>query len=347
MRSMDSGVRSTAQTQSARQAAFPALVDHDHARVVLQNDRRQRGDRPLVHDRQRVTVRAPPHHAGDVHRRGAEGRLSDDGQRVHRSRGVGKRLEGEAQRRPSCRPRSRQGGRRLRTEGRHRPSEHHEVSESMSAPTASTAGSYVDGRRVNVGAALVVFVPGLALGSFLNVVAARVPLRPLDRQPRLRVPDAAGTRSRWYDNVPLASRGSLLRGRCRNCGATIGWLRYPAVELATALLVAGCVWPFGLHAEAAVAAFFCLASSPSRPPTSSTASSRTASSCPPRRSCSPPRRRSDPSPEWAIGAARRRRGFLFAAALAYPARDGDGRREARAAARRELGRTVPVALLSG
>src|SRR5207253_10627500 len=60
---------------------------------------------------------------------------------------------------------------------------------------------------------------------------------------------------RWYDNVPLLSY-ALLRGRCRDCEARIPVV-YPAVELITALLLAGCVLAFGLSAEAAVAAFFC------------------------------------------------------------------------------------------
>ena len=58
-----------------------------------------------------------------------------------------------------------------------------------------------------------------------------------------------------YDNVPLLSY-AVLRGRCRNCQVRIP-LVYPAVELVTALLIAGCVLAFGLTLEAAVAAFFC------------------------------------------------------------------------------------------
>src|SRR5262245_7019307 len=57
------------------------------------------------------------------------------------------------------------------------------------------------------------------------------------------------------DNIPLLSY-ALLRGRCRSCSVRIP-LRYPAVELVTALLVAGCVARFGLTAEAAVSALFC------------------------------------------------------------------------------------------
>src|SRR5438067_7879478 len=59
------------------------------------------------------------------------------------------------------------------------------------------------------------------------------------------------------DNVPLLSY-LRLRGRCRSCGVRIP-LRYPAVELVTALLVAGCFWKYGLSASALVGSFFCLA----------------------------------------------------------------------------------------
>ena len=48
----------------------------------------------------------------------------------------------------------------------------------------------------------------------------------------------------------------MLRGRCRSCNAAISW-RYPAVEMATAELIAACVFHFGLTAEAVLAAFFC------------------------------------------------------------------------------------------
>jgi leader peptidase (prepilin peptidase)/N-methyltransferase len=104
--------------------------------------------------------------------------------------------------------------------------------------------------------AIFVLLPGLALGSFLNVVAARVP-----RHESIAFPGShcmtCGHTIAWYDNIPLVSY-IVLRGRCRNCGASIG-LRYPAVELVTALFVSGCVWRFGLHLEALVAAFFCAA----------------------------------------------------------------------------------------
>jgi leader peptidase (prepilin peptidase) / N-methyltransferase len=102
----------------------------------------------------------------------------------------------------------------------------------------------------------VFFVIGLALGSFVNVVAARVPLgRSIVSPGSACVSCGAGIA--WYDNVPLLSY-ALLRGRCRACATHIS-LRYPLVELATGLLVAGCVWKFGSGADAAVAALFCCA----------------------------------------------------------------------------------------
>ncbi|HXR42882.1 MAG TPA: prepilin peptidase, partial [Acidothermaceae bacterium] len=102
--------------------------------------------------------------------------------------------------------------------------------------------------------AAVVFAPALALGSFLNVVAARVPLRrSIVRPPSACM--ACEQEIRWYDNVPLVS-WLVLRGRCRDCGVRIPFV-YPAVELLTAVLIAGCVFAFGLTFEAAIAAFFC------------------------------------------------------------------------------------------
>src|SRR6059036_4346560 len=99
---------------------------------------------------------------------------------------------------------------------------------------------------MNAALAAVAFAPGLAIGSFLNVVAARLPLRRSVVHPRSACM-SCGTELARYDNVPLVSY-ALLRGRCRSCGARIG-LRYPAVELATAVLVAACFWRFGFSGK--------------------------------------------------------------------------------------------------
>jgi leader peptidase (prepilin peptidase) / N-methyltransferase len=109
---------------------------------------------------------------------------------------------------------------------------------------------------MDVAVAVFAFAPALALGSFLNVVAARLPERRSLLQPRSACL-ACASEIAWYDNIPLVSY-ALLRGRCRACRARIS-LRYPAVELATALLVAASFLRFGLTGEGAVAAYFCAA----------------------------------------------------------------------------------------
>jgi leader peptidase (prepilin peptidase)/N-methyltransferase len=192
-------------------------------------------------------------------------------------------------------------------------------------------------------AAALFLAPGLALGSFLNVVAARIP-----RGGSLTHPASAcmscATPIAWYDNVPLVSY-AVLRGRCRACGARIP-LRYPAVELVTALLVVGCVVAFGVTLEALVAAFFCavlVAISaidiehriiPNKivlPATVIVLAANTAL---------------EPSLEWAVAALGCSL-FLFLAVLAYPAGMGMGDVKLALLLGAALGRTAPVALMVG
>jgi leader peptidase (prepilin peptidase)/N-methyltransferase len=104
--------------------------------------------------------------------------------------------------------------------------------------------------------AFVVFAPALALGSFLNVVAARLPEKRSLLHPRSAC-GSCGAEIAWYDNVPVLSY-LVLKGRCRSCGATFS-ARYPAVELATAVLIAACFFRFGLTGKAVVGAYFCAA----------------------------------------------------------------------------------------
>jgi leader peptidase (prepilin peptidase) / N-methyltransferase len=77
-------------------------------------------------------------------------------------------------------------------------------------------------------AASLAFLGGLATGSFVSVVAHRVPRELSIVGPRSQCP-SCGARIAAYDNVPVAS-WVLLRGRCRSCGARIS-AAYPAVEL--------------------------------------------------------------------------------------------------------------------
>jgi leader peptidase (prepilin peptidase)/N-methyltransferase len=74
-------------------------------------------------------------------------------------------------------------------------------------------------------------VCGAVFGSFVNVLAYRLPRRESIVKPRSRCP-ACGTTIRAYDNIPIVS-WLLLRGRCRDCGVAIS-PRYPLVEAVTA-----------------------------------------------------------------------------------------------------------------
>jgi leader peptidase (prepilin peptidase)/N-methyltransferase len=196
---------------------------------------------------------------------------------------------------------------------------------------------------MNPALAALALAPGLAVGSFLNVLAVRVPLR----RSLVRPGSACMSCSKpiaWHDNIPLVSY-LLLRGRCRHCAARIG-LVYPAVELASALLVAGCVLAFGLSFRALIAAFFCcvlVAISavdiahrivPDRivlPATVLVLAAQTLR---------------EPSLAWplcALGAAL----FLFLALLAYPAGMGMGDVKLALLMGAALGKLVSVALMVG
>jgi leader peptidase (prepilin peptidase)/N-methyltransferase len=76
---------------------------------------------------------------------------------------------------------------------------------------------------------------GAIVGSFLNVVAHRLPKGESLVSPRSRCPSCE-VQIAAYDNVPIVS-WLVLRGRCRHCGARIS-PRYPLVELLTLLTFA-------------------------------------------------------------------------------------------------------------
>ena len=133
----------------------------------------------------------------------------------------------------------------------------------------------------NMTIALVVFgLLGLCVGSFLNVVIHRTPLMMVSAwrqecsqftyeqadmprehtmplvnivatdtpitlsRPASRCPHCVH-KIKWYENIPLIS-WILLCGRCSDCKAAIG-LRYPIVELVTALLSALVIYHFGVN----------------------------------------------------------------------------------------------------
>jgi leader peptidase (prepilin peptidase)/N-methyltransferase len=82
-------------------------------------------------------------------------------------------------------------------------------------------------------AAVIAFVAGLMAGSFVSVVAHRVPRGESIVGPRSRCP-ACGTQIPAYANVPVVSWVAL-RGRARCCGAAIS-ARYPLTELSLGVL---------------------------------------------------------------------------------------------------------------
>src|SRR5262245_4323487 len=104
--------------------------------------------------------------------------------------------------------------------------------EDVSAPARYTARDMV----------AVPLIFGLVIGSFLNVVIARLPEGRSIWRPRSSCP-RCGTQIAWYDNIPLLSF-VILRGRCRACGQAIA-LRYPLVEAATGALFALAFLVFG------------------------------------------------------------------------------------------------------
>ncbi len=92
------------------------------------------------------------------------------------------------------------------------------------------------GRWFLIGVAAVL---GGIFGSFMNVVAYRLPLRMSLSRPGSHCP-ACQRPIRWYDNVPVLG-WIRLGGRCRDCGARIS-ARYPLVEALVASVAALLAW---------------------------------------------------------------------------------------------------------
>ena len=95
------------------------------------------------------------------------------------------------------------------------------------------------------------FLFGLVIGSFLNVVIARLPEGKSVLRPRSACP-GCGAAIAWYDNIPVVSF-AVLRGRCRACAMAIP-RRYPIVETATGAVFALAYWLLGPTPDFVVAA---------------------------------------------------------------------------------------------
>ena len=196
---------------------------------------------------------------------------------------------------------------------------------------------------MNYTLAALVAGPSLAVGSFLNVVASRLPLGKSVARPRSRCPHCEEP-IRARDNIPLLSY-ALLAGRCRSCNAAIG-ARYPAVEFLTAALAVASVIAFGPTLQALAAVIFCAA----LVTISATDIERMIV---PNRVVLPAAVAvlaiqvvRQPSLEWpaaGFGAAL----FLFVAALLYPKGMGMGDVKLALLLGVAVGRTVPVALMVG
>ncbi len=119
-----------------------------------------------------------------------------------------------------------------------------------------------------------VFVLGLLIGSFLNVVIYRLPVM-MEREWKSQAQEYLGEgesdgetppfslsrpasrcpscdhKIRFYENIPVLSY-LLLRGKCSSCKAAIS-MRYPLIELLTGLLSAVVAWHFGFGWQAGAA----------------------------------------------------------------------------------------------
>ncbi len=90
------------------------------------------------------------------------------------------------------------------------------------------------------------FIFGLLIGSFLNVLIYRLPIKKSFITPRSRCTNC-NKLIPWYLNIPIFSY-IYLKGNCKECGEKIS-LQYPIVEFLTALLTLGLYLKLGLSYE--------------------------------------------------------------------------------------------------
>lgn len=91
---------------------------------------------------------------------------------------------------------------------------------------------------------LFVFLFGLCIGSFLNVVIYRLPKQKSIISPPSSCP-ACGTKIKPWHNIPIIG-WLILKGRCASCGAKIS-VRYPIIELLTGIIAVIVYYKTGLN----------------------------------------------------------------------------------------------------
>jgi prepilin signal peptidase PulO-like enzyme (type II secretory pathway) len=109
-------------------------------------------------------------------------------------------------------------------------------------------------QQLNIILYLVFFIFGIVMGSFLEVVAHRIPRKVSILRPRSYCPQCKSTIA-FYDNIPLLSY-LILKGRCRKCKAKIPITSF-FIELLTGLLFSLNYFFFGLSLQTALGIIFC------------------------------------------------------------------------------------------
>lgn len=99
---------------------------------------------------------------------------------------------------------------------------------------------------------IVVFLYGIVIGSFLNVLIYRIPKKENIVTTRSHCMNC-GYQLKWYDLVPLFSY-LVLGGKCRKCKAHIS-VQYPVIEALNGVLYLLVFWKFGMSVDSLV---YCL-----------------------------------------------------------------------------------------
>lgn len=98
----------------------------------------------------------------------------------------------------------------------------------------------------------IIFLYGIVIGSFLNVLIYRIPLKENIATDRSHCM-TCGSKIKWYDLVPIFSY-MVLKGRCRSCGTRIS-IQYPLIEAINGF---GYVFIFAVKGFSQLSILFCL-----------------------------------------------------------------------------------------